>query len=523
MEATDFIESTIDQLKPLFLEYTHAMWDAATSGSEEDNQREKVTQENLMRFWADPELYRTAQELDRRAHTDPIIARQLRMIHLSSAKAQQDESTIERLTELEARVRKAYYNFRAEVDGERLSDNQLDDILRKSRDSETVRKAWQASKLIGEQVADDVRELAKVRNEAARSQGFRDFFEKSLTLDEIVESELLDLLDQLDQSTMDLFEIVKGEIDQRRAEHFGIDVADLAPWHFYNKFFQTAPPMTDYDLDAIYEGRDPVELSLATYDGIGLEVRDILERSDLYAREGKNQHAFCIDLDHSGDIRTLNNLEPNGYWINTLLHELGHAVYDKYIAGDLPWLLRQPPHTLSTEAIAILMGNLLGDPTWLVEILGISENEADQVAQAARIRRRAGQLIFTRWVLVMTNFERHLYADPDQDLNTLWWDLVERHQLVRRPEGRDRPDWASKYHVALAPVYYHNYEIGALLASQLAAALTSQGGGLVGSPQAGTWLRERYFAPGASLRWDEHIEFALGEPLNPEYFIDRLR
>lgn len=523
MQATEFIEKTIDELKPLYLAYTHSVWDAATTGREEDNQREKETQGQLMRFWADPEHHRTAQELDRASHADPIIARQLRMIHLSSAKAQQDEATIERLTELEARVRKAYYTFRAEVDGERLNDNQLDEILRKSRDSHAVHAAWEASKLIGEQVSEDVRELAKVRNQAARSQGFRDHFEKSLTLDEIVESELLELFDQLDQTTKGPFASVKDEIDQRRAEHFGIDRADLRPWHYYDKFFQTAPPLSDYDLEAVYEGRDPVELSLATYDGVGLEVRDILDRSDLYAREGKNQHAFCLNLDHSGDIRTLNNLENNRYWITTLLHELGHAVYDKYIARDLPWLLRQPSHTLSTEAVALLMGNLISAPAWLVEILGISQAEADQAAQAARIRRRAGQLIFTRWVLVMTNFERHLYADPDQELNTLWWDLVERHQLVRSPEGRDRPDWAAKYHVALAPVYYHNYELGSLLASQLAAALTSRSGGLVGSPRAGAWLRERFFAPGASLRWDEHVEHALGEPLNPEYFIDRLR
>lgn len=523
MQPTEFVETTVGQLKPLYLAYTHAMWDAATTGREQDNQREKEAQAQLMRFWADPERYQLAQRLDEQGHPEALIARQLRLIHLSSAKAQQDEATIEKLTELEAGVRNAYYSFRAEVDGERLNDNQLDQILRESTDSETVRLAWQASKLIGEQVAEDVRELARVRNQAARRQGFRDHFEKSLTLDEIVEAELLELLEDLDQTTKSPFNAVKGELDRRRAEQFGIAEADLRPWHYYDKFFQTAPPLTDFDLDALYEGRDPVELSLATYDGIGLEVRDILDRSDLYAREGKNQHAFCLNLDHSGDIRTLNNLEPNRYWINTLLHELGHAVYDKYIDGGLPWLLREPSHTLSTEAIALLMGNLISDQAWLTEVLGISQSEAESAAEAARIRRRADQLIFTRWVLVMTNFERQMYADPDQDLNTLWWDLVEDHQLLRRPEGRDRPDWASKYHVALAPVYYHNYEIGGLLASQLDSALRSQSGGLVGSRQAGTWLRERFFKPGARLRWDDHVEYALGEPLKPKYYVDQLR
>jgi peptidyl-dipeptidase A len=68
----------------------------------------------------------------------------------------------------------------------------------------------------------------------------------------------------------------------------------------------------------------------------------------------------------------------------------------------------------------------------------------------------------------MYRFEKALYEDPDrEDLNALWWDLVERIQLIRRPPGRDKPDWAAKLHVALAPVYYHNYILGSLTAAQL--------------------------------------------------------
>ena len=66
----------------------------------------------------------------------------------------------------------------------------------------------------------------------------------------------------------------------------------------------------------------------------------------------------------------------------------------------------------------------------------------------------------------MFRFEKACTRTRNQDLNTLWWDLVERYQLLRRPEGRNEPDWASKIHVALYPAYYHNYLMGQLLASQ---------------------------------------------------------
>ena len=122
----------------------------------------------------------------------------------------------------------------------------------------------------------------------------------------------------------------------------------------------------------------------------------------------------------------------------------------------------------------------------------------------------------------MTNFERSLYADPDADLDTLWWDLVERYQLVRRPDGRHAPDWAAKIHLAAAPVYYQNYLYGELFASQLDATLAARTGGLVDRRAAGALLRDDVFAPGASLRWDELVERATGEPLTAAHLARQL-
>jgi peptidyl-dipeptidase A len=280
--------------------------------------------------------------------------------------------------------------------------------------------------------------------------------------------------------------------------------------------------MGEVDFDALCADKDPLALALATFDGMGLEVRDVLERSDLFPRPGKNQHAFCIDLDHAGDVRTLCNLEPTERSNSTLLHELGHAVYDKYLNHDLPWALRTPPHMLSTEAIALLMGALTSSAEWLVEILGVPSAEAQAVARAGRAQERANRLLFTRWVLVMTNFERALYADPDADLDTLWWDLVERFQGLRRPEDRHAPDWAAKIHIALYPVYYHSYELGYLVTAQLEHALRQAAGGLVNRPAAGRWLVEHYFQPANRDDWARHIAAATGEPLNVAHFVSTL-
>ncbi len=124
----------------------------------------------------------------------------------------------------------------------------------------------------------------------------------------------------------------------------------------------------------------------------------------------------------------------------------------------------------------------------------------------------------------MTNFERALYADPEQELSQTWWRLVSRYQLLTPPEGRDAPDWASKLHVACAPVYYHTYLYGNLVASQLRATLDEVAGGLVGRRDSGALLADRVFRPGQSLRWDQLVEQATGEPLTAAHaarFIER--
>jgi len=127
----------------------------------------------------------------------------------------------------------------------------------------------------------------------------------------------------------------------------------------------------------------------------------------------------------------------------------------------------------------------------------------------------------------MYEFEKQLYANPDQDLNALWWQIVEKYQFVKKPEGRNEPDWAAKIHLPLYPCYYHNYLLGELLASQLHHYLvhkvlrvrSDENVGYVGQRKVGDFLRQEVFETGSTYRWDKMIEKATGEPLTPEYFV----
>ncbi len=282
------VRETVEAVRPLDKAYQLAEWDSAVSGTPEANQRNQEAQAAWMRFWADRNLYAQARRLhDGRAAKDPLLARQLKLVYLSSARNQQDDATIDELTRLEADVRAKYVNFRGRVGGKELNDNEIEAILHKSKDSVEVREAWEASKQVGGQVAESVRQLARVRNAAARAQGFRDHFQRSLTLDEIDENELLSLFAELEFATRKPYQELKLRIDRLRAAHFGVDRGDLRPWHYGDRFFQEVPQLGEVDMDGLFEGKDLVALATATYDGLGLEVRDILARSDLYATTGK--------------------------------------------------------------------------------------------------------------------------------------------------------------------------------------------------------------------------------------------
>ena len=126
----------------------------------------------------------------------------------------------------------------------------------------------------------------------------------------------------------------------------------------------------------------------------------------------------------------------------------------------------------------------------------------------------------------MLRFETALYEDPDRDLNALWWDLVEEYQAIRRPEGRDAPDYASKIHIVSAPAYYHNYMMGELFAAQVHHTIAREvlGGvapaqaSYVGNPAVGRFMKEKVFAPGRTLSWNALTKHATGEELGAKAF-----
>jgi peptidyl-dipeptidase A len=511
-DGDSLARSTEEMLAPLTAARNAAWWDAQVDASDEKERRRAETELDYVNALGDRELFDAVRGA-RENGAQGLVRRRLDLLHDLMLPRQVPGPLRERIVELEASVDVRFARHRGVVRGEEVGDIAIKRILRESEDVEERREAWEASKTVGEAVADDVRELARLRNESARSLGYRDWFALSVSVSELDEQKLFETLAACDGVTREPYARWKAALDERLAARFGCDVAELRPWHYADPFFQEPPPDGAVDLDPLFRERDIVELGRRTFEGIGVDMAGTLARSDLFPRAGKCQHAFCLDVDRSGDIRVLMNVTDNHDSMDTLLHELGHAVYDLGFEDELPWILRDT-HLVTTEATALLFGALAGQREWLERVLELDRVEAAALEDRLHAARAAALLLFTRWVLVMTGFERKLYADPESDLDTAWWELVSEYQRVTPPDGRRAPDWAAKIHVAVAPVYYHTYLYGSIVALQLADALRSASGGIVDRPDSGRLLAERLFAPGLAVRWDRLVEDVTGTPLS---------
>jgi len=515
-------------MKPAYKDMSLQYFIAATNSTPENWELYAQKEMLVNKILSDKQLFERIKKIkESNLIQDPIKRRRIEVLYLTFLGKQVDTAKLNQITKLQSEIENKYSTFRAEYRGKKLSDNDVEEILKTSTNNKELQEVWEAQKKIGRVVASDIIKLVKMRNEIARELGFKNYHEMSLKLSEQDPAEIEKLFDELDNLTRNAFATEKSKMDEILAKRYNIKKEELMPWHYQNRFFQEAPKIYDVDLDQYYKNKDIVQLAKDYYSSIGLPIDDIVARSDLFERENKNQHAFCINIDRDAkDIRVLCNIKPNARWMETMLHENGHALYEKYLDDKLPWDLKTPAHIFTTEAIAMLFGRFATNPQWMVDMLKISTEEAKKIQEPARNTLRLQQIVFSRWSQVMFRFEKSLYENPDQDLNKLWWDLVEKYQMLKKPAGRNEPDWATKIHIATSPCYYHNYLLGELLASQLQNYIITniikgklgQDYSFVNNKEVGKYLIDKVFSVGAKYQWNEMIEKATGEKLTPKYY-----
>jgi peptidyl-dipeptidase A len=529
--ARAFIAEHESRIRPLEIAVGTAWWNANTSGKDEDFAAKEEAQNRLDQALTDAKRFAELKALHESELSDPLVARQIAVLYLMYLEKQVPPELLRQITSKSNAIEKAFNVYRAKVGDRELTDSEVRKVLSDSKDSTERKSVWEASKGVGPNVEADLKAVVLLRNEVARHLGFKNYHVMQLYINEQNQDEILKLFDELDELTREPFAATKAEIDAKLAANYSIPIDELRPWHYHDPFFQEPPSVFGTNLDTVfekYEKEDIVRLCEEFYAGIRLPIEDVIKRSDLYEKPGKSPHAFCTDINREGDVRVLANIVSNEYWMSTMLHELGHAVYSsKNIPMSMPYVLRTDAHILATEGVAMMFERFAKSGDWLVA-MGVNVPDVKAYNEAGERMRRDQLLIFSRWCQVMLRFEKALYENPEQDLNKLWWDLVEKYQGLTRPDGRNSPDYASKIHIVSAPAYYHNYMLGQLFACQVHRTIAREvlksddwpSAYYTNNAGVGQFMRQRVFAPGRSLPWNELTRHATGEPLRAQAFAE---
>ncbi len=525
-----FIDAHVARIKPLEIAARRAYWQAAVSGDSNMYRKAAEYELKIREIYSNPREFEYVKKIrEKQSPEDYILKRQTDILYFRYLQNQIPAKLRQQIVESGNKIEERFSTFRPELNGKKVTDNQILQILKEERNLRLRREAWLAGKQVGRLVADELIRLVRLRNQAARHLGFDNYHQMALRTDEQEPEELDYLFDLLESRSKMPFLQAKNEMDSILAQRYQVNVNELKPWHYEDPFFQETPLVYSVNLDSFYQKQNVEALARVFFQSIGLPVDDILAKSDLYERPGKNPHAFCEDIDKEGDVRILCNLKNNETWMETILHESGHALYDKHINRTLPYLLREQAHIFTTEGIAMLFGRLSRNPFWMQTMLGLSGEQRQKIESDLFRYMRLKQLIFVRWVLVMYHFEKQLYLNPEQNLNTLWWKLVRKYQYLNPPEERNYPHWAAKIHFTIAPCYYHNYLLGEMFASQVHRFIVREiykGADwrkvvYIGEQKVGNYLKEKIFKVGKLYHWKDMIKQATGYPLKPDDYVDQ--
>ncbi len=437
------------------------------------------------------------------------------------------------------------YGFEFTLNGEPITPNRIDELLRTSSDLPERRSVWEASKEVGPALKEGIIELRGLRNATVQSLGYPDFFSYQVSEYGMTSDEMLALTDSFLEQLRPLYREIHTWVRYELAERYGQPVPEMIPADWLpNRWAQDwsalvsvegldiDPALGEKMAEWVVDQGEEFYLSL----GFGELPDSFWELSSLYplppdATYKKNTHASAWHLDADRDVRSLMSVEPNREWWETALHELGHIYYYiSYSTPEVPLVLRGGANRAYHEGIGSLMGLASLQRSFLVN-RGLVPADAEVDAIAQLLQEALNYVVFMPFSAgTMTRFEHALYAEglPADRFNAKWWELVRRYQGVvpPAPRGEEYADAITKTHISDDPGQYYDYAISYALLFQLHEHIAREilrqdphDTDYWGSVETGDFLRE-IMAPGMSRSWRDVLQETTGRGLDAQAMVE---
>lgn len=549
-DVQPYLDSYARELQRLYYELSLAQWASNThivQGDSANAIRTRRAAEAYARFVGSVEnIERIRGFLAQRERLAPLQIRQLEtMLYAAADQPQVIAEVVRDRIQAETEQVEKLYGYQFTVNGRPVTPNDIDDVLRKSRDLGERRAVWEASKAIGETLEPGLVRLRELRNATVRPLGYANYFAYQVSDYGMTPDEMLAMNETLVRQLRPLYRELHTWARYELAKRYSQPVPDLIPAHWIsNRWSQNWSDLIQVaglNVDSALATRDAewvVRQGEAFYRSLGFDAlpASFYDKSSLYpvpadAPFKKNTHASAWHLDLDTDVRSLMSVQPNAAWYGTTHHELGHVYYYmSYSTPAVPLVLRGGANRAYHEGIGSMIDLAASQRRFLVN-RGLVPAAAKVDATRQLLKEALNFVVFIPWSAgTMTRFEHALYAGdlPASRFNAEWWELVRRYQGIAppAPRGEAFADALTKTHINDDPAQYYDYALSFALLFQLHSHIAKNilhqdphDTDYFGSRPVGDFLRS-IMAPGASRPWRDVLRESTGRELDAQAMVD---
>ncbi|GAA0383240.1 M3 family metallopeptidase [Bacillus horti] len=363
---------------------------------------------------------------------------------------------------------------------ERVELGEIRNHIKGNHDTELRKQAWLANQELSEQIEQKMLALFKLRNRLSRDLGYETYVDLILDGAGMTKQEVTGILTELTGETQRYYQ------DYLRQGADSLNIEQIQPWDVQYILDQQAGDTT------VAFPREKITSSV--YDwakGMGYDLKEL------------GLEMVFVDIPYNGlcmgigrhAVKVLGNPKDGYSYYRTSFHEMGHALHH-LLNGQEHFGLRREPSVFN-EGMAETFGYITHHPDW-IKSFGIREQEVNQILKGAI----GPQFHYLRQRTAFCLFEYACYENPDQDLNKL---LAEIERTVLGVEYDETPRWAANAWFVNYPVYWQNYVLADVIASQVHHAIEKDYGALYQSKDALEKVIDTYIKPGASIPWQQKI------------------
>lgn len=481
-----------------------------------------------------------------KASLTPIQVKQLEVIlYKAGSNPEAAGNIVQQKIAADTKQTEDLFGYDYQINGETVSTNDIDGILKSSEDINERLIAWEASKAIGGTLKGGLNNLRGLRNQSVQALGYTDYFSYQVSEYGMTSQEMVKQCRDLVKEVWPLYRELHTWARHTLAEKYKQDVPEMLPAHWLpNRWGQDWTGLVNvegYSLNDALGKKDAewiVRKGEEFYVSLGFDKlpSTFYERSSLYplpegADYKKNNHASAWHMNNDNDVRSLMSVEPNTEWWETTLHELGHIYYFMTYSNDnVPIILREGANRAYHEAMGSLIGLASMQEPFLNEMGLIGANAKADPTQVL-LKEALNYIVLIPWGAgVMTEFENELYANdlPVDQYNAKWWEAKKNIQGIVPPteRGEEFCDAATKTHINNDAAQYYDYALSTVLLFQfhdhIAKNILKEDPhytNYYGDKHVGEFFKE-LMRPGATADWNQLLIDQLGSPMSAKAMMD---